>query len=303
MRRLLDRQVLLVAGKGGVGRSTVSAAFARAGAQRGRRVLLCEVGEPSRQEASPLAGLFGKELLPDSPEALADGVDGVTLSTERGTELFLAAVFRVPALARLALRNATLLRLLHAGPSFHEMGIFNHLLWLSEARSGPRPRWDQVIVDLPATGHALALTALPDLLLRLVPGGPIGRRLREGQALFNDASRTAAAVVTLPEPLPVSEGLELVAGLEATRVPVGGVLVNRLPARPLTQDQRERLEAWTRGRPTWGMDTVRRQGRADAALERLRSRTRHPVHLLTEQPEEGARAVEGLTAELLALAG
>ena len=73
-----------------------------------------------------------------------------------------------------------------------------------------------IIVDLPATGHALALAQIPASLLRVIPTGPIANAVREGLDLLTDPARTGAIVVTLPETLPVSEALELVQGIEPT---------------------------------------------------------------------------------------
>src|SRR5258706_83390 len=84
-------------------------------------------------------------------------------------------------------------------------------------RARGRPHHETILFDMPATGHALAMTELPDLLLRLIPRGPIAAALREGQTVMYDPERTTALVVTLAEALPVTESLELIAGLRRTR--------------------------------------------------------------------------------------
>ncbi len=77
---------------------------------------------------------------------------------------------------------------------------------------------------MPATGHTLALTSLPEILLDALPDGPIPRYMREGQAYLNDPEKGLAWIVTLPELLPVTEALELIDGLRATRVTPAGVI-------------------------------------------------------------------------------
>lgn len=279
MSATLDRRVVFVTGKGGVGRTTMAAAMAVTQGANGRRTLLCEFEEPTRQTHSPLAQRFGRRALPDSPEAIAPGVDAVLLQSREGTELFLGTVLRVDALARLALRTPALLRLLQAAPSFHELGLFYHLLRVvQETNNRGQPRWERIVIDMPATGHALALTQLPELFLELVNRGPIADAMRQGQDIFYDPHQTAAVVVTLPEPLPVSEALDLLEGLRQTRIPIGAVIANRVPVDPFAPGEREALEGLLdrapMGHDYQGCNELDRMDRSAAAMGRLR----HQVH-------------------------
>ena len=297
---LIRRRVVLVAGKGGVGRTTAVAALAAAAGRLGRRTLLVEVKEPAMPEASPLARLFGLDHLPHSPRKIAEGVEGVLLQCERGTELFLASVLPVRALAHLAMRSQALLRLLHAGPSFYELGLFYHLLSLVRSvDSHGRPHHETIFFDMPATGHALAMTELPDVLLRLVPRGPIAAAMREGQAIMNDPAHAAAVVVTLAEALPVTESLELIAGLRRTNVPVAGVIANRLSRDPFTEAERGPLEDLLRGRAVLGASEVDRRRRVEESLARIRRSVDVPILGFDEQPHAEGRAVVDAIADRL----
>ncbi len=301
LQQLFARRVVLVTGKGGVGRTTVAAALARLGAEQGRRVLLAEFEEPSSLRTSPLAGQFGEDVFPDVPRLVGENIWGVTLHVVKGTELFLTSLFRVAALARLALRTAPLRRMLHSGPSFHEMGVLYHLLHHLKA-TRPDKEWvyDLVILDMPATGHTLALTDLPRVLLRLVSRGPIARAMREGQSFMNDPDQAVACVVTLPEPLPVSECLELLEGLAETDVHVGAVLANRLPHNPFTEEEQAALETILEGREVRGQALLDRIRRTDAALARLGKSIGVPLILVGEVDDgpvsEGV--VDALRADL-----
>ncbi len=90
-------------------------------------------------------------------------------------ELFAHSVLKVAALAKAAASSNALRRLMDAAPSFREMGLFYHLLTFLR---GPH---SLLVVDMPATGHTLALTGLPKLLQRVFPRGPIQHALKEGQ--------------------------------------------------------------------------------------------------------------------------
>ena len=293
VEELLARRIILVTGKGGVGRTTVAAALARIGAEQGRRVLLAEFEEPSSLRTSPLAAHFGEEIFHDVPRRVADNIWGLTLHAVKGTELFLTAVFRVGALARLALRTAALRRLLHSGPSFHEMGVLYHLLHaLKTVRDDKTWQWDLVIIDMPATGHTLALTELPRVLLKLVSRGPIAKAMREGQSFMNDPSKAVACVVTLPEPLPVSECLELMEGLAKTDVHVGAVLANRVPHNPFTDEEHAALESFLNGQPVRGQTLLDRLRRSEESLRRLQRGI--DVPLIVAGEVDGDSILEGV---------
>lgn len=282
----MNKKVVLITGKGGVGRSVVTAALAKLAARRGKRVLVSEIGDEN-DDYSPLAKHFAKARLPKEPEHLELNIDGAVLLARTGQELFLKSVLRSATLARAAIGSDALRRLLSAGPSFREMGVFFQLLTYLRAKKDGRPQFDLILVDMPATGHTLSLTGLPDLLLRLVPRGPIADSLKEGQSYLNDPKLAAAWIVTLPETLPVSECLELIDGLEKTKMPVGGVLVNRLQDDPFTDTERVALSPLIDKHGWLGAEQFQKPLNARRELERLRKNTKLPIFTAPELPHEG----------------
>ncbi|MCA9539445.1 MAG: arsenic transporter [Myxococcales bacterium] len=296
----LDRRILLITGKGGVGRTTVAAALARAAAAHKRRVLLTEVGDPEGG-FSAIGRKFGRETLTSTPTPISDYLQLCHLWGRTGHEEFLRSVLPGGPLIKAALRSRAVEKFLDAAPSFHEMGVFYHLLTVLRAkRADGRPAHELIIIDMPATGHALALTGLPELLHRLIPGGPISTALREGQATLNDPKQGAAWVVTLPEQLPVTEALELLDGLKETAMPAGGVLVNRHPANPFSEEERAALDAWLDAHPTHGQMAFHRIETARVAVERLRAGTALPILTLPEVPADLRDPLPPLTAALSA---
>jgi anion-transporting ArsA/GET3 family ATPase len=297
--QLRDLKAILVTGKGGVGRTTVAAAVARAGAAAGRRVLLAEFDEPSHVRRSPLAACFGQVVLPSEPTPLEEGIWGVTLDSDLGIQLFLESVFKVPLLARLAMRLPALRRLFHSGPSFHEMGLLYHMLYsIRQQRPDGSLRYELLVLDMPATGHTLAITGLPAILLRLVRRGPIAETLKAGLAVFSDPRQAAAWVVTLPEPLPVSECLDLLAGLRRTDISVGLVIANRVPRDPFTPEEHQALdEILVHGQPR-GLTGLERIRRAEGALERLGLALEIPLLRVAEV--EGGEPHVGVSRQLVA---
>ena len=300
VNELFEKRVVLVTGKGGVGRTTVTAALALAAARAGKRVLVTEIREPTEQGWSHLARYFGRETLPHTAEELAPGVRGSLLVTEKGTELFLGSVLRVRAMARLAMRVGPLVSFLHATPSFHELGVFYHLLtYIQEKDRSGRPLNELILMDMPATGHTIALTGLPDILLRIIPSGPIATALRDGQSVLNDPRTAAACVVTLPELLPITEAIELVEGLRETRVPVGGIIVNRVPRTEFSESEWDALRAMLDDGGIFGRTALDRVERAGEAIQRLKESTEVGIREWDEILEGEGRAVVNALADRL----
>ena len=300
MDRLMTQRLAMVTGKGGVGRTTVAAAMALATARAGRRVLLTELGDQDASGYSHVGHQFGRDDIPPEPVELAPGLFSCTLTARKGHELFLQTVLPVPTLVRAALRSKAVRKFLNAVPSFYEMGLFYHMLYLLRQQDGEgNPLHELMIIDMPATGHTLAITGLPATLLKLIPEGPITEELQAGLNLVNDPQRSAAWVVTLPEVLPVSECLELIEGLDESETPVGGVVLNRLPHNPFTEEEREALTPLLEHAPTFGSLAFERIGGAQQAMVRLASSIDLPLVTVGEFAAVGTALVEAVAGSIL----
>jgi arsenite-transporting ATPase len=297
----LSRRIHLVTGKGGVGRTTVAAALAVAAASHGKRVLLTEIGDPEGG-FSAIGRKFGRDHLTPDPEPLGpDGLLGCHVWATRGHELFARSVVPAGPLIRAALRSRALRKFVTAIPSLYELGVFFHLLTLLEAtRADGSPEHEVIVADMPATGQTLALTSLPEILLDALPDGPIPRYMRNGQVYLNDPAMGVAWIVTLPELLPVTEAVELVDGLRATRVEPAGILLNRIPEDPFDPAERAALEAVLAVQPMHGGLTFHQIGAANAAEEHLRTTTDVPIFPLPELRDSVPNAIHPTLRKLLA---
>lgn len=303
LKSLLPLRAVLVTGKGGVGKTTVTASLARYAAAHGKRVLCAEMaGDPAA--ASSLADALGIERIEVEPVLVAPNLKAVLLAPHLGHTRFLRDVLPMKVLADVAMRTAAIRRFLSAAPTFPEMGVLYRLLDLVRAkRRDGSDEHEMIIVDLPATGHALALAQIPASLLRVIPSGPIADAVREGLDLLKDRARTGALVVTLPETLPVSEALELVAGIESHGIPLAQVLVNRVPFDSFSDEEREVVRGLLAGRgPTLGERTLERIDRARVSLSRLRRAVKVPIVVLQDVWLDGPRLAEEM-ASLMALEG
>jgi arsenite/tail-anchored protein-transporting ATPase len=205
---LTDARVAIVAGKGGVGKTTVTAVLARAAIAQGLRVLVVELdGKPA------LAALLG----PDVPRL------ALTPSAA------LAEYLETHGLGRVAKRLATsgvIEVVATAAPGIDDIVVLGKIKQLEQ--SG---QYDLIVVDGPAAGHAITFLMAPVNLLKLVRGGPIHSQATEVAQLLSDPSRSQVILVTLPETTPVNEAIETAEALQRDGgLRLGPVFVNAFDA-------------------------------------------------------------------------
>ncbi len=208
---LLDRELLLVTGQGGVGKSTVAAILARAAAARGKKVLLVEFESVSR--AAPL---FGSHAVGAEPRQVAPHIWAQSLSAMDSLRYFAIRQLKVPALVHLALRNKAVEGFFRASPAVRP-ALFLYQLWTTVEEHGPQGdrHWNLVICDLPTSGFVAGMYAIPNMLSGVFRTGPLATYAEGMRALLRDPARTGLTLVTLPEDMPVVETLELRALLQA----------------------------------------------------------------------------------------
>lgn len=294
---LVHRRNIIVTGKGGVGKTTVTAALGRAYAARGKKVLVAEIVAHA-DTPSALAEALGGPVTPtEEPHRIGDNLWVVLLTPTMGHLRFLQDALPLKLLADTAMRSQGLKKFLSAAPGFSDMGVMYRMLDLLK-RKGPdgQNAWDVCIIDSPATGHALALAQIPEFLTRVIPGGPIFRAAKEGVTVLTDPKITGCVIVTLPETLPVTEALELEKGLGKHQLPVSAIVVNRVPADPFSDDERKTLQNLPQ--TVFGARELKRIERAKAALELLREKHPQASVVLSEVDGDHALATANLTRTL-----
>ncbi len=241
MTQLPPPRLLVITGKGGVGKSTVSAALALALARSGQRTLLCEVNSgggttallgypPAGPELSRLEGeLWSVDVRP------AEAMREYVVSKIRFQRLY-QAVFENP-LVRAFLRFI---------PSLAETVMLGKVCWHMRETDGPRKRWDAVVLDAPATGHALTFLGVPQVLLDTLPPGTMAEEASWMRDMLVDPAVTGALVVALPEELPVLESIELAAGLRDRHLALLAVVLNQATAPRFLPEEVKALAALPR---------------------------------------------------------
>jgi anion-transporting ArsA/GET3 family ATPase len=237
--RFLDRRLLFVTGKGGVGKSTVTAAMALLAAEHGKRVLLVEVDSKGN-----LTALFEHAPVGFQPVEVHPGVHAMQMRTEDSLKEYLKLNLKVPVLARLGPLASMLEFVATAAPGVKEILTVGKVCWEVRESIEGRAAWDLVIVDAAASGHVLAQLDSPRAIRELVQVGPVRQQTEWMVELLSDPAITAVDVVTAPEEMPVNEAIELVArAREEIDVPLGSVIVNRVLPEPFTRADEPVFEA------------------------------------------------------------
>jgi len=236
---LLARDLVVVTGKGGVGKSTVAAALGLVAARRGLRTIVAEVSARDDVSRALRGEAAGRE------EEILPGLHHLSVDPQEAMEEYLFDQLPSRPLADLLTSSRTFTYLTAATPGMRELLTIGKVWDLAQAerRTGEHA-YDLVVLDAPATGHGLAVLGAPRTFGEVALAGPIARQARTIDAMLTDPARTGVVAVARPEEMPVSEALELERALSAELgVAVELFVANGLLPDRFTQDEAARMRA------------------------------------------------------------
>lgn len=238
---MLDHKLVIVSGKGGVGKSAVSVALALRAQRAGKQVLVAaltdEVGTAIH---------FGADRLGYQPALFHGDIEAMAVDRGAALDEYLHVQLRVPRAAPTKTLVRAMQVLVDTAPGIREVISMGKPIF--DTWTG---RHDLVIVDAPPLGQLMSYLRAPEVVAKLVPTGAIkdqaGRMARE----LADSERSALVLVTTPEELPALETAQALAELAAEPViKVAAVIANRVlpeldidPARLAAVDARPATEA------------------------------------------------------------
>ena len=226
---ILDRRLVFVTGKGGVGKTSTAAALAHLAARRGKTTLVCEM-----DAKGSLADAFDVGRLAFQPRELEPNLFAMAMNTEDALKEYLRLFAKVPFIGRIGPLARTFDFLADAAPGVREILVIGKLCYEVRERN-----YDIVIVDAEATGHIISQIGAPMTIREMAQVGMVRDQTDWMLKVLHDPMVTGVAVVTTPEEMPVTETLTLIDRIEdETGVAATTLIANRVLPDVFTKRQR-----------------------------------------------------------------
>jgi anion-transporting ArsA/GET3 family ATPase len=219
LKDLLDRQLVFVTGKGGVGKSTIAASLALLAAEQGKRTLVCDL-----DGKGDLADFYETGPTAFKPREVQPRLFAMSMDTEESLKEYLHLQLKLPRMARVGPLARIFEFVATAAPGVKEILTVGKVTWEARER-----HYDLVVVDASPTGHIVGQLEAPQAINELVQVGMVRQQTGWLIDVLSDPDRTGLVIVTTPEEMPVNETIELSGRIEnETNVNLAAIVVNRV---------------------------------------------------------------------------
>ena len=302
---LLDKRLVIVTGKGGVGKTTVSVALGLRAASEGKRTIVCEVS--SQENASRI---FDHTEVGFHEVQMEENLWSISIDPDESMREYVLLQLKVRAMRDMLFRSRIFNYLAAATPGLKELVTIGKIWELAQLDRKVKKgrKYDLVIVDAPATGHGVGFLETPRTFASIARVGPIHSQAQTLDRFITDHEHTGTAIVALPEEMPVNESAALEADLrDKVGVAVDRVYLNGLYPERFKKAEAEKLaalaegeEGATRAAARAALSEAGRARSQRAQLARLRRRVEAPVKTLPFlfEPELDVEAARRLSRRL-----
>jgi anion-transporting ArsA/GET3 family ATPase len=282
---LLDKRLVFVTGKGGVGKSTISIALGLAATARGKRTIVCEVaGQETASRAFRRAEVGFHEV------EVSDNLWAISIDPDHSLREYLLLQLKVRAMRDMLVRSRIFNYLTAATPGLKELVTIGKIWELAQPsrRVKKAQEYDLVIVDAPATGHGIGFLQTPRTFASIARVGPVHTQAQELDRFITDHDTTGVAIVSLPEEMPVNESASLEEsltddiGMAVDRVYMNALYPERFSAGDASEleEALERAEGPARAAVRAALSEHRRCRSQREQLQRLKQAVSSPVKTL-----------------------
>ena len=240
---ILNKRVIIVTGKGGVGKSTITTLLAIAALKKGKKVLVCEIN--AKEKVAPYLGY------PESGSKVTElekGLSTVNINFQDAMKEYALKMLKSSMLYKTVFENKPVKRFLSGIPGLPEILIWGKIRFHeTEKDKKGKNKYDLIIIDAPATGHGISFLKLPDSILGMISKGSLAKEIKAIRELLIDKNKTSINIVTIPEELPVNEAKELVGIIKDNlEMPLGYLFINQVVEKLFTDNQYKIFRAITK---------------------------------------------------------
>jgi anion-transporting ArsA/GET3 family ATPase len=305
MPDFLDKRLVFVTGKGGVGKSTVSIAMGIRAAMEGKRTIVVEVASTENTSR-----IFRQEEVGYKEVEVMNDLWAISIDPDDSMREYVLLQLKVKAMRDLLFRSRMFTYLADATPGLNELVTIGKVWELAQPDRKIKHgrRYDLVIVDSPATGHGISFLQTPRTFANIAKVGPMHGQARELEEMITDGGQTGSVIVALPEEMPVNETASLEKeltgdiGMSVDRVIMNALYPDRFTKKeisalkPLAKSDDPELRSAGRAAASESI----RAGAQKEQLDRLHELVEAPISTLPFifEPELSLRAARRLAEEL-----
>jgi len=238
---ILDKKLLIVSGKGGVGKTSVAASLGLLAAKAGKKTLIAEINAAER-----IAEIFDIKPIGYHETPLSLNLFAINIDPKTAFEEYIVEQIHSKKIFNLVFENRFVRSFLDATPGLNELLEIGKIWSLSDRENKPEDKntvYDLIIVDAPSTGHGLAFLEVPRIVADAVRVGPLKTKSELILKLIQDPQKTLLLLVSLAEEMPVNETLEMLEkARSAAKIATGPVFVNSLFPKFLTDKENKEVD-------------------------------------------------------------